>query len=144
MGLLLVASGIRDDRERAKTLFDKPVKVERPETSYPGRRAGSATPGSTAWASSMVGSSEARIVKRITDLEASVHNAIVHLKKVMDEQDFGNTEALYKAQVAGDNELRRRLREVLVGSIKGRIWGAYLLAAGIVLAVAGSVLSAAS
>jgi hypothetical protein len=143
-GLVLVALGIREDRERARTLFAKPVKVERPKVSYPGRMSGSAAPGSTAWGSSMVGSFETRIVKRITDLEASVGNAVVKLKKIMDKQDFGNAEALYKAQVEGDNDLRQRLKEVLVGSITGRVWGVRLLAAGIFLGVAGSVLSSLS
>jgi hypothetical protein len=139
-GVALVVIGIRDDRNRARDLFDKPVKVKRPKVTYPGRMSGATTPGSTAWASSYGGSSERAIIKRITDLEASVGNALIKMKKIMDEQDFGNTEALYKAQVEGDNDLRQRLRDVLLGSIKGRVWGVRLLFAGIVLGVAGSVL----
>jgi hypothetical protein len=78
---------------------------------------------------------------RITNLEAAVGNALIKLKKIIDEQDFRYAEAMYKAQVAGDNELRQRLRDVLTGSLKGRAWGAGLLAVGIVLGVAASVLS---
>jgi len=34
-GLVLVAFGINADRARARALFDKPVKVERPEVGQP-------------------------------------------------------------------------------------------------------------
>jgi len=54
---------------------------------------------------------------------------------------YRTAEALYKAQVEGDNDLRKRLRDVLTGSLTGRAWGAALLALGIILAMAGSVLS---
>ncbi len=85
--------------------------------------------------------SSGRPEQRISKLEASVGNAIIGLRKALDEQDDLIMESLYKAQVDGDNELRRRLRDVLTGSLTGRAWGAGLLAVGIVLGVAGSVLS---
>lgn len=79
--------------------------------------------------------------KQLRTLEASVGNVMIKMRKALDEQDDAIAEALYKSQIEGDNELRRRLREVLTGSLTGRAWGAGLLAVGILLGVTGSVLS---
>jgi hypothetical protein len=140
-GLWLVVLGIRDDQRRARTLFDKPLTITLPRRSYPGRSPGASVPSSTAWASGLQGTPQSRIVNRITSLEASVRNAFIKLKQVMDEQDDGNVQVLHKAQVDGDNELSQRLKEALTGSLTGRAWGAGLLGVGIVLGVAGSILS---
>jgi hypothetical protein len=84
------------------------------------------------------------IVRHIQRLEASVANGIIGLRKAVDTERDYLADALHREQVEGDNQLRENLRDVLTGSVTGRLIGAMLLASGILLSVAGSVLSAAS
>jgi hypothetical protein len=144
-GLALVVIGIRDDRRRAERLFAAPIKLRLPKRSYPARMAGSsvATPS---WATGGFGSRPqmSSIVRHIQRLEASVANGIIGLRKAVDTERDYLADALHREQVEGDNQLRENLRDVLTGSVTGRLIGAMLLASGILLSVAGSVLSAAS
>jgi hypothetical protein len=134
-GLVLVVLGIRDDQRRAKVLFNQPLTFRPPRRTYPMAPSANAPGGGTTWGSLQ------NVDQRIRQLESSVGKLVIGVRKALDKQDDEYARQLHEAQVKGDNELRERLRDVLTGSLTGRAWGAALLAIGIVLGVAGSVLS---
>jgi hypothetical protein len=77
-------------------------------------------------------------------LGAELANGLLSYVKALDTERDKTTLGILRLVVEGDSELREGLREPLAGGIRSRVAGAILLAAGILLSVAGSVISAAT
>jgi len=69
-------------------------------------------------------------------------NAMIDLRKALDTQLDSSVAELRQEAEVREAEIRSHLGYVLAGSIRERLIGVILLAAGIVLAVAANVLSA--
>jgi hypothetical protein len=79
------------------------------------------------------------LTQSISNLDAAATNVLIDMRKALDA-DLDETAADLRREAAySDDELRQHLHYVLAGSIRNRVWGAVLLALGIALATAGSV-----
>jgi hypothetical protein len=132
IGLALVVSEIRNDRDRGRRLLNTLDRRERPERRYPGPV--SPSPAATTWGEVQ---QSGQALRR---LEAEMANALVKMKKVTDAELDQAMEAVQHDIAERDAELRDGLRYVLAGSARQRSIGVGLLAAGVVFAGAGSVL----
>jgi hypothetical protein len=81
------------------------------------------------------------VVEHVQRLEASVANILIGVRRAVDTELDRSVENLRQEMAVQDDVLRDGLLEVLAGSIRDRWLGVLLLALGIVLAMAGSVLS---
>jgi hypothetical protein len=140
-GLLLVASEIAADRKRAQEMLSTLGAFQRPNRQYPGRVAsGGGLRSPYAGPYSNTKDQLDRIGRDLDRLARGMVNAVIDLRKIVDAQDDAVREEILNAVAARDAELRSHLRYVLVGGIRARVLGACLLALGIVLGAAGSIL----
>ena len=139
-GLILVVKEIADDRKRARRLFAARPRQAKPRRRYPGR----ALPRSASLPSRFSSAAEEQraILPAISKLEADTFNAIVELRKTVERQLDDTAHELHSEIVAADDELRGHLWHVLGGSIRDRVIGAVLLAAGIAIQIAGAIIGA--
>jgi hypothetical protein len=143
-GLGLVVLGIARDREQARRLFVPRPRRRRPKRSYPPHGMPRTYPGYPGPFSSG-GSSELRkIVEYVSKVDAAAHNNFIDMRKVLDAGIEDTVDLLRTEAANADDDLRGHLRYVLAGSIEDRMRGAILLAVGIVLAAAGSVIGTVS
>jgi hypothetical protein len=138
-GIAVVVRGILQDRQRASRLFVRRRRRQAPRRSYPGRVIPS--PLTPSWASPMHGNQLQSVVEHVQRLEASVANILIGVRRAVDTELDRSVENLRQEMAVQDDVLRDGLLEVLAGSIRDRWLGVLLLALGIVLAMAGSVLS---
>ncbi len=78
----------------------------------------------------------------ITKMGAMLANGLIDMRKALDAQHDRVVDELRSEIVAADDELREHLRHVLAGSVRDRVIGAGLLGLGIVLEIAGAIVSA--
>jgi len=137
-GVFLVVREIAADRRRAQELFPTAEQVPRRERSYPPRVP---APGPNPWAQLTLpraGELEQQVGRGL----AMLANAMIDLRKALDTQLDSSVAELRQEAEVREAEIRSHLGYVLAGSIRERLIGVILLAAGIVLAVAANVLSA--
>jgi hypothetical protein len=139
VGLLLVVREIANDRERGRRLLLKLEAPPSPERHYPPRFTPSMSPpeyANPAWSQSM---HVEGVIRHVRQLEAAVGNGFIGLRKTMDAEVDGAVHQLAQDAAERDRELADGLRYVLAGSTRDRVIGVVLLAVGIVLGLAGSV-----
>jgi len=137
-GLFLVVREIAADRRRAQELFPTGQQPPRRTRRYPPRVP---APGPDPWAQlrpPRSGELEQRVGRGL----AMLANAMTDLRKATDAQLDSSVAELRREADLRETEIRSHLGYVLAGSIRERLIGAALLAAGIVLAVAANVVSA--
>jgi hypothetical protein len=141
-GLALVVREIVADRAQARTRFAPRSPREPRERTYPApMTAASWAPPSQA--SAMFTPTEHReaAAKEQRQLETSIVNSFVKLKKLTDEELDLAVGRIEREADEREQELRGALVYVLAGSARRRAIGAGLLAGGILCGTAGSVLS---
>jgi hypothetical protein len=77
-------------------------------------------------------------------LEASVANALIGMRKALDTELDRSVAALRHEMGHSDDELRDNLPYVLAGNVRGRVIGAILVGGGIVLGAVGSMIGTLS
>jgi hypothetical protein len=141
-GLAFVVRGIGKDRQRARELFAKQAR-KAPERKYPLPLPNVRT-ASRPWLGAVSYGPKhemQQLGKYVQQLETSIANGFLTLRKALDADRDHLAETLDQEIVENDNTLRQHLRYVLAGSIQDRKVGAGLLGAGIILSVIGSVLA---
>ena len=143
VGLALVVIEIKDDRERAKRVFQRRPRRQRPRRRYPGRTLPPLNPTFT-HPMSPAAEQQRAMARAIGRLTADTYNVLVDMRKDLDAQLDKSVETLEKEIADADDELRGHLLYVLAGSVPKRIAGAVLLGAGIVLGTAGTIVGTLS
>jgi hypothetical protein len=142
VGLVLVAKDIADDRRQARRLFAPRQRRTRPRRRYP-PKAGPRSPTQSPVDSMRPASQQQDALRKaIANIEVSVYNALIEMRKSLDAQHDEAVEQLGTEILKSDNEIRGHLRYVLAGSIRSRVIGAAVLGAGILFEIAGAILSA--
>ena len=80
----------------------------------------------------------------VAALTAGVANAMNTMRSAIDAQHDEGMATLRNEMAESDALLRDGLSQILVGSIRERVWGVRLLAGGIACSVAGSAVGALS
>jgi len=141
-GLVVVIRQIASDRTQARRLLAPRSPGERPKHAYPAHiHPSSWLP--PAQASVMMTSSQQveAVRKEVRELETSVANALVRLKKTADQAQDQAIERVEREADLREQELRSAVRYVLGEGRRDRWLGVVLLGAGILFATTGSVLS---
>jgi hypothetical protein len=68
-----------------------------------------------------------------------VNNNFLEMRKQLDHRIDISIHELRTDVTNGENRIREDLRYILVGSVRKRLFGAAILAAGIVLEIAGAI-----
>lgn len=132
--------GIAQDRRRARALFKPPRQRRRPKRPYPAPLSQtSLTPGARASYGGQYVTPD-----QLHRVETSIYNGLLALTKQSDEHRDDVAYRILKQVDENDADLRGNLREMLGATVRDRALGAGLLGVGILLSVAGSVLSTAS
>jgi hypothetical protein len=144
-GLTLVVREILSDRQRARRLLARLDAPRRPQRTYPGPMTAPPFPRPE-YMSGLYGPRQQLegVAKHIERNQAEVGNALVKLKKLTDQELDQAVERIQRDVAVRDAEVREGLRYLLAGSTRERTLGATLLALGIVLAAAGSVVGAST
>lgn len=142
-GLGLVVLGIAHDREQARRLFVPKPRRQRPKRSYPAKAMARLHP-SFPHPYYRRQDELRKLAEYISKVDAAAHNNFIDMRKVLDAGIDDTIDLLRTETADADDDLRGHLRYVLAGSIDDRVRGAILLAAGIVLAMAGSVVGTLS
>jgi hypothetical protein len=140
LGLIVVAREIRSDRQRGERLLQRLDEPRRPERSYPPRMLGA---GPTPEYANPVYATSMHLRGVINDLQqtkVAVANGFLGLRKAIDADIDAAVEVIERDVAERDSELRDGLRYVLAGSVRERWNGVMLLALGISLGAAGSVI----
>jgi hypothetical protein len=141
-GLALVVVGIRRDREEARRLFVPRPREEWPTRTYPPKASPRSYPGIGGPVT--VGNPLREIAEYVSKVDAAAYNNFIEFQEAFDADLKGAADRLREEAADADDELRKSLLYVLAGSIDDRVKGAILLAVGIVLAAAGSVVGTLS
>lgn len=129
-GLVLIAREIARDQAQAKRLFARRSPAPRRRRVYPGRQSPPRPLAS-------YGTPDPR--ELAGQLAAGVANALIVQRKAIDQEIDLSVDLARQEATAADDLLRDNLDEVLTGNLRERVVGAILIATGIALAAAGSV-----
>jgi hypothetical protein len=141
VGLFTVVREIAADRARARELLSVPRKYAPPERQYPtplGRH--SFGMGGFGGQGAVASIMRPKVDDQITDLAAATGNAMLDMKKIVDQDRDELEENLLGEVDKGYNELRADLRDVLESDVRLRLFGVAALLTGIALSATGSVL----
>lgn len=139
VGLGLVVKEIYEDREHARSLLSVRSKGAPRPPQYPGRfRAPPPSPYESMKSAAQLRSELSRDLGRVT---AAVANALVDQRKAVDKQLIEAIRGLRDEIADANNMTRDHVRYVLVGSITKRAAGAVALGLGVVLEIAGALVS---
>lgn len=141
LGVFTVIREIAADRARARQLLSEPRSYERPQRHYPpplGRHSFGA--GGFGGAGVVASIQRPSLEDQITDLAAQTANALITVRKDVDEERDKLEGALMIEIDKGYNDLRGDLRDLLEGSVRLRLVGVGALLLGIAFSAFGSIL----
>jgi hypothetical protein len=142
LGLVLVVKEIAEDRARARRLFSPRRRKSKPKRRYPGRVSPGPTTGSPFSSMRPAADQQRELEVAVRKIGAMLANGLIDMRKALDAQHDQAVDELRAEIVAADEELRGHLLYVLAGSVRDRMIGAGLLGVGLVLEIAGAVISA--
>jgi hypothetical protein len=142
VGLGLVVKEIADDRARARRLFSPRRRKLKPRRRYPGRLSAGSLAGSRSNSMRPAATQQRELEAATAKMGAILANGLIGMRKALDTQLDQSVDELRSEIEAADDEVREHLRYVLAGGVRDRVIGAGLLGVGIVLEIAGAIVSA--